>query len=211
MSLHWKLLFGLWPCVAVGIGLWRWDSAFAAILLYHAGIAVGVGCDTKVLGLIKRGFRWFPAIGGIVIGILTIPVVLLCLPILVGMESPELGEVLSSKLAETGLSGSWFWLFLAYFVTIHPILEELGWRAILQSDSAKPHGLDLEFAIYHLLVLGYFFPKAWPLLVVTFLVLSGSAWLWRQMRRSMGGLASVILFHAAADAGILIAVWMLVR
>lgn len=204
-----KIKNALWPCIAVCIGLLWLDSAWVAIFLYHLVIVLDVLLDRKVLKELAGGFRLWPVLGGIVIGVLTIPTVLLCLPLLVGMDSAETGQVLAEKLVATGLGGAGLWVFFAYFVTIHPVLEELGWRGVLGSDSKGLHLLDLEFAAYHLIVLNYFFPGAWPLLIVTFLVLSGSAWLWRQMKRWFGGLGSVIVFHAAADAGILVAVSML--
>ncbi len=207
MSQPTKLAWGLWPCLAVAIGLWWLDNAWAAIFLNHAAILTGILRQRQVVREISRGFRWLPALGGLAIGVATLPAVILLLPPLVGLNFAATGEVLRQKLNATGLAWPWFAVFFALFVTLHPILEELGWRAILGTKSRFLRLVDIEFAAYHLLVLGYFFPNAWPLLVVTFLVLSGAAWLWRQMRASLGGLASVILFHAAADAGILAAVW----
>ncbi|MEM1294066.1 MAG: hypothetical protein AAGH89_01800, partial [Verrucomicrobiota bacterium] len=193
-----RIVFALWPCVAVFVGLWRYESAWMAIGLYHMGIAVGVVWDRQVLREPRNGWRRLPVFGGLLIGVLTVPTVLMCLPLLVGMNPEETGIVLADKLAQTGLSGAGYWIFFAYFVTIHPVLEELGWRGVLGSRRKGLHLLDLEFAIYHLIVLNFFFPRAWALLVVTLIVLTGSAWLWRQMMTKFGGLGSVIVFHAAA-------------
>ncbi len=204
-----KFLWSIWPCLAVAIGLWVFGNAWCAILLYHAPIILGLVLHRSTIRELYRGFRWLPTLAGIGIGLATIPTVIVCLPWLVGMEVGEVGSLLHEKLARTGLSAPWFFVFFAYFVLIHPILEELGWRSTLGSDSRKIHVLDVAFASYHLLVLPYFFPGAWPLFAVSLLALTGSAWLWRQMRREFGGLISVVIFHAAADAGILIAVWWL--
>lgn len=209
MPFPWRIACSLWPWVAVLIGLWWLEETWVAILLYHAPIAVGLVLQTERWGEVRKGFQIWPSLAGLVVGVLTVPSVIIGLPLLVGMSTGEVGNTLEEKLIHTGLSIPSFWLFFGYFVIVHPILEELGWRSFLHSDARGLHGLDLAFASYHLIVLSYFFPSGWLLMVVSFLVLAGSAWLWRQMRKRFGGLASVILVHAAADAGIMVAVWWL--
>lgn len=209
MPVSLKTAFSLWPILAVLAGLWWLENAWSAILLYHAPVVLGAVLSPGRIKEVLMGFKPWPSLGGIGLGLASIPSVIFALPWLVGMSGGEVGEVLHQGLMLTGLSESSFWFFFAYFVLVHPLVEELGWRSFLHTESPKVHGLDLMFAGYHLLVLGYFFPSGWFLLPVAFLVLAGSGWLWRQMREKFGGLASVIVFHAAADAGIMLAVWWL--
>lgn len=124
------------------------------------------------------------------------------LPFLVGQESSIFREEMPSRLAAVGLEGIAPPLFALYFVTVQPLLEEVGWRGILQRPETGARWEDAAFALYHLLVLHHLFPGAWILMVLSFVVLTSAAWFWRQLAAKTGGLQSVILQHAAADAGI---------
>ena len=94
-----------------------------------------------------------------------------------------------------------------YYALVNPVLEEVFWRGWLAPASRRLHWHDLAFAVYHGLVLFFFINPPWILLCVTILV--GTAWIWRWMVRSWGGLVGPVGSHLAADVGIVVAVHVL--
>ncbi|MEM0968724.1 MAG: CPBP family glutamic-type intramembrane protease [Verrucomicrobiota bacterium] len=204
-SLWFGLWFRAWPLIAVAIGMGVGQSGWAAILLYHAGILVALVRHRDRL----RALPWKSSLAGVVLAIMAGwacgPVVYYALP---WLTHGDVGKDLAERLPAYGLSGTSWLLFAVYFVTLHPVLEELGWRGILEAPSPKRHHHDGEFAAYHLLVLALLFPGSIVLGVVAFFILASAAWMWRLLRDRYG-MSLVIAFHAAADAGIIAATWAL--
>ena len=190
-----------WPILAVIVGIYGWESGWAAILIYHAGIGWAVLRNPGRL----RAVQWssHPVAVAVLVaaGFLAGPVVLFGLPIL---TDAGVGEELADALGRLGLEGTSLWLFVAYFVLVHPAVEELGWRVVLEARSVRLHHHDLEFAAYHLLVLHWILPGHWILLLVAFATLAGSAAFWRWCR-DRHGMVAVIACHAAADLAVLAA------
>ena len=193
--------FRYWPMVAVLIGMYWLESGWLAILLYHVGLILGVAVSRDRW----RKLRWRSPAGvcavGLIIGLLSGPFIYFALPWFIG---PGVGELLAEKMAVLGFDRGSFHLFVAYFVTIHPVLEEWGWRGAIVDEEKLPCRSDVEFAAYHLLVVGWLFPGKWLLLVATLATLISVAWLWRQLRQRYG-MTSVITFHAAGDLGVIVA------
>lgn len=194
------------PYLSVVIGLYLLQSAWAAILLYHAGmaIALGLGKQSKLLDLIRKGWdakaavfvSFLGATGGLLI--------------LLVLDTASLDHLdLGGKLAGFGLSGLSFWIFVAYYVTIHPMLEELFWRGYLSRELPYRMLQDVAFAGYHVLVLLIFLKAPWILL--SFGLLWLSAWYWRGLCKRLNGLGVAIVSHAVADLSILLAVAYLIR
>lgn len=204
--------------VGLFVGLYVLDSVWAAILLYHAGIIAGlILMRSRGLGTaLRSGWRgevlWITCLvgaagGGFVYELW--PIVKLD------------GLVLRDALARLGLAGKAWWAFVAYFVTIHPVLEELFWREALVhrvsggrddppgSGLRRPTWLDALFAGYHVLVLSLFLQPVW--VVVSFVVLLTVGWLWRLAAVRWRGLGVPVLSHAVADASIMGAVVALTR
>ncbi len=205
------LLLPYWPILAVLVGLYGIGSAWAAILLYHLGLVIGIMLKPQVLKTPIKGWHAGWAAGGVIIGLSALPAVYLMLPLLSGLRFGETGAYLKLTLESTGLAGSKFWIFFAYFVTIHPVLEELGWREILAAPNRWIHRRDFEFAAYHMLVIHYFFPWQWLLFLAVFATLTVAGALWRYLRKQTGGLCVPVLSHIAGDLGTLLAVWLLMR
>jgi hypothetical protein len=65
------------------------------------------------------------------------------------------------------------------------------------------------FGGYHVLVLAYFIPWSWGLLVAALLVLV--AWVWRTVATRLGGLLIPALTHLAADASVILSVHALIH
>ena len=194
-----------WPIISVLIGMYVLESGWAAILLYHAGILLGAWLKREQL----RSLHWKSppglVIAMLVSGLIAIPAGYFLTPLL---TSPTIGTELSGQLARLGLQGNSFFLFFAYFILLHPLIEETGWRGVLFTRKAGLHIHDVEFAAYHLVVLHWIMPDYWFLLVATFVTLTVSAWFWRQLR-DRKGMAAVVAFHGTADFGVLTAVaWL---
>lgn len=113
-----------------------------------------------------------------------------------GLETAGLAEV----LARLGLGGTSWWVFGAYFVGVHPLLEELTWRCYLARAQRGPHWIDALFAGYHVPVLILFLKPPW--ILPGFAVLALAAWGWRIIARWTGGLGVAVISHAAANASI---------
>lgn len=194
------------PFICVSVGLYRLQSAWAAILFYHTGIvlllaAVGSG---DVGRLVRNGFS--PrrlALMSLLCALAGVGIVW-CWPWM-GRES----VALTDRLAFFGLEGMGLYLFLAYFALVHPILEELHWRGTLFVNEGLPTGRDAAFGAYHVLVLLVFVKPLW--IVAAFATLTVVAWLWRRAAHRAGGLAVPVLSHMVADVSVALAVLFLVR
>lgn len=194
------LLAALTPYVSSALGIHLIHSAWAALLLYHGAIAALV---------FRRGLRaaWAEARRGwSAPGALGLALVCLsnggALVLLWKLAARDPGG-LSGQLARLGLAqGSW-WLFGAWYVVVHPILDELFWRCILASRRPGPAFPDLVFAGYHSIVLSAFMPWYWVVPVV--LLLAGMGWAWRAVAGRLGGPAVPIVSHACAGLGTIMA------
>lgn len=193
--------FRYWPIVAVLLGMYVFESGWAAILIYHVGLVAGIWQKREAIKELRwkspAPATWALMAGGLVAG----PLVYWGLP---WFTSPEIGAELSGRLAVLGLTGGSLFAFFCYFITIHPFLEETGWRGVLLVRSRRLHSNDFEFAAYHLLVLHWFFPGNWFLLMIALVTLTASAWIWRQLRDLLG-MSAIIASHLAADFAVMVA------
>jgi len=193
------------PAVAVLAGLELFKSAWAAILLYHAVTAAYIFLTRSKRprpGLFY-GWRWTSGPLLVLLCACTMPLLVLLWPYI--EKSPESME---SILASFGLSGPGRHLFAAYFVTVHPVLEELFWREAVVSREKGLDISDLAFSAYHVIVLIHFMGGPW--VIAAFAVLVFISWLWRRARRLNGGLAVPVISHVAAGAGLMAAVYYIV-
>jgi len=194
------------PYFTVPLGLFLFDSGWASILLFHLGIVVvlylarywnlGKMLNTWHEYLIMIATAIISALGGLFIFIFW--------PVL-KLE----GLALGAELATMGLQNTPWLLFIFYYFTVNPILEELFWRGYLGSPSLKPASSDFWYAGYHILILILF--VEWPWIVLNFVILVGAGWAWRQLARIYKGLTIPIVSHAAADASIISAVFLLAQ
>ncbi len=202
---RWAVLL---PYGAVLIGLYLAESAWVALFGYHIGILFALvwGADDGWRRLALRGWRAAHAPLWILPCLLTAPLLILMWPI-VARNDVELAATLTGL----GLGGSRWWIFMIYYATVHPILEELLWRGLIgPTPAARPAWTDAAFALYHLLVLVRFL--AWPWLVPIALILTAAAWGWRTCRWRYDGLLVAIVLHGAADAAVVVAThWILSR
>jgi membrane protease YdiL (CAAX protease family) len=194
------------PYAAVFIGLYVLRNAWAAILLYHAGmlILLRLGGHGSLLRAVRQGWS---APAAVVAGIVCAAgsVLLALLWGTISRERMDLAEALTSLR----LSGLSWWVFAAYYVTVHPLLEEIFWRGYLPGSHRSPAVFDVAFAGYHVLVLCLFIKLPWVL--ASFGVLWFASWSWRQLTARYSGLGVAIASHAAADLSIIAVVEYLIR
>lgn len=194
------LLRGSIPYAAVLIGLYWLKSGWAALLLYHAGLATwlaasGFSPEKPVWGGWKKALLF--AAGGVAAG----PALVLIWP-LAKLPEAEMGGLLSGF----GLEGWPLAVFAIYYSTVHPLLEEVFWRFKIVTP-AIGWADDELFAGYHLLVLRFFLKPVFLPLVFLVLLFSGAAW--RGIIRG-GGKTQAILSHAAGDAATMAAAYLLI-
>jgi hypothetical protein len=191
------------PYAAVLVGLYALESAWAAIAIYHAGIAaawIAAGRRPPARVLLA-GFSprlAIPlALGGLAVG----PIVFFAGPH--AAIDPGLGAL----LARFGLAGWKLPAFAAYSALVNPALEELLWRGVLLDPARRPAAGDLLFAGYHALVLVRVVDL--PFALAAALALAAAAWTWRAAAIRGGGLGAPWLSHLAADLAVIAAAWAL--
>jgi len=194
------------PYVAVLIGLYWLHSAWLAILLYHAAIGLFIGI-TRPPGLLhKLKTGWHPGVGsGLSICCACAGPAFVLLWPLITDDPDSLGRILASF----GLGGASLWIFALYFATVHPVIEEAFWRVGTAPNLRSITFDDLAFAGYHFLVLIQFVQPFWA--VVSVVVLTSAAWLWRLAAARYGGLAVPVVSHAVSGISIMAATIFLSR
>lgn len=199
------MLFMLSPYLGVGIGLYLLQSAFAAILLYHAGI---IGAFLTNRGTLQYkamiNFKDVRFATFIPFCLISGALIYLLWPI-INSNRIEIAE----ETARYGLEGIKFLLFIAYFSLIHPILEEGFWRFFIDPKNPRHLWAEILFSGYHFLVLRLFIPTGWAILCVVSLI--GIARFWRFMKQNQNEGLMVIATHAAADFSIILAVYLLTK
>lgn len=190
----------LLPCVAVAVGLNYFRSAWAAILLYHAIIVIALLLTRRALPRIElfRGWNNATGAGLTIVSACCGPLLVLLWPVI-----SDLNGNLSSALASFGLQGASWYLFVAYFVTVHPVLEELFWRDPRVSGNRRVDITDIAFAAYHVIVLVHFLKSPW--VIIIFVILTLVSWLWRLVALRYNGLAIPVISHITAGLAIMTA------
>jgi hypothetical protein len=199
-----KAIAPLIPYLAIPVGLFWAQRAWVALLGFHAGMFAILWIERPAIPILKLFYKEDNL------------VMLAACAILGGSAGvllyflwPFLGNLqnLRTYLASIGLTSATWPFFLAYFCLVNPWLEECFWRGYLGSPSKSLTAMDLLFAGYHLLVLYGIISLGW--LVLTAVVLTLTAWLWRQTARASGGLLIASLSHLAADLSVLLVAYSL--
>ena len=188
----------LTPYIAVVIGLYVFNNAWLTLVLYHLGILAFsmTGPRRGLLEKFKTGWNLPLAAAAAVMSLLVVPILFFLWPF-IGNTAASLDTTLS----QMGLSGPAWLLFIVYFSTVQPFLEELYWRGFLGSTQRWFSSTDLIFAGYHVLVLARFVDGPWLLLV--FLAVAFAGAVWRILASRLNGLAVPLLSHVLADMAII--------
>ncbi len=194
------------PCITVLAGLYYLRSAWATILFYHAVIVIYLFLTrrNRARPALFRGWHTPTGIGLILLCACSGPLLVILWPVIENVQGS-----LSAALDSFGLHGARWWLFAAYFVSMHPILEEIFWRDALAERNRSIDIADVAFAVYHVLVLIHFLKIHWVVVVFVILVLVSS--LWRCMAGRYHGLAMPMISHMTAGVGIMTALYLITR
>ncbi len=187
--------------MTVGVGLFLFRNAFVALIGYHLAMVLimllsGSKPDLRQLAV---GRQWRVSLISVVAGA-SAGLFLFAAWSLVGLDG-KAGEFARSL----GLSEATWLAFLIYFVIANPWIEEFYWRGFLGSGDRRPVLNDVLFSGYHLLVTASILGPIW--LAALFVVLTLTAWFWRQADRLGGSLFPSILSHLAADLTVMLVVY----
>ena len=189
----------LMPYLTVGLGLHVFQNAWVAILAYHAGILLLLRFAefSDPIPFHRPASLW-KMIGFAALGLTAGLAMYFLWPFVFVSDN------LSGAIERWGLTRATWPFFIAYSALVNPWLEELYWRGWLGSGSRRPVGNDAFFAGFHLVILAPFVSIAW--LAVSFIILTVTAWLWRQVARRTKSLLPAALCHLAADVSILLVI-----
>ena len=183
------------PYITVGIGLYLFQNGWLAIGIYHVGMILFLASDRSrsPMRVVLKGWRlkwaWlvvFCALSGLATYML--------------WPWMQQRSDLNTLLSRYHLTGPWWVAYVIYYSFFHPVLEELYWRGYLGHPSRNVRIEDAVFAGYHFFTLLCFI--RWPGALLTFIILSATAWLWRQSVRETKGLLMPALAHTAAAISI---------
>lgn len=196
----------LLPFVAVGTGLYVFRSAWFAILCYHFLILIVLGIRWNQFSLktLFKGWNSRLAFVLIIISLFSGPAIYFSWP---HLQSGDFS--LQVKLAQLGLHSKSLLIFCAYYSISTPLLEETLWRGLFANASKYPAWSDFFFAGYHVLVLVLFVKPGY--VILSFLTLLITAWIWRLIANKFNGLFIPLLSHFAADLSIISALFILSR
>ena len=190
-----RILALLLPYPSIGIGLSLFQNAWAAIGIYHFSILCCIIADRNrpPLRNLLRGWNNSWAC--------FIPVAALS-GLLIDSLWPSMQHFnLDVRLTGYGLAGGSWTLFMFYYALFNPLREQYFWRGYLGHPRRCVRIEDLSFAGYHFFTMLCF--VQWPWALISFAILCGTAWLWRQIARETGGLLIPVLSHMAADVSII--------
>lgn len=185
-------IFNLSPYIGVFLGLYVLNNAFVAISIYHLLVLPVIILNKKSYkALFKvKNYWWlvlclFTAVCGIIFYFIWDYIKIR-------------GLDLTESLGHYGLFGLNRILFLVYFCTVHPLLEELYWRFNSKSD--------LFFAFYHFFVIRLFIEPLYAVICV--IALYGIGKFWRYLKNNGNGLI-VLLTHSIADFSIMYFIFLI--
>lgn len=193
------------PYFSVFIGLYVLSNAWIALIPYHLAILMMIMIHFKEIEKIRFSIQNKTIfILGTISTLLVFPVLYFLWDI-IKIPDPELLQTLN----QFHLTGGSFLLFIFYLSSVHPVLEEIYWRFIISYKPNKKFNFlfDALFAGYHILVLIYF--VKWPLIILSFVLLLGTAITWRMIKEKYQDHLTLFVSHALADFSIMTAILLL--
>lgn len=193
------------PYIAVLVGMYLFQNAFLSLILYHIGMGTAIilfhkKIDFTTLFQVKN--RVLASVLITMCGISGFAIYALWTTI------QKTGSDTATILASFQLIGTTKIIFLIYFAVIHPLLEEIYWRFLLDAKARFISVQEILFALYHLLVVQFFVQPIY--LIYTFVGLVGIARLWRYLKQDLTEHGTIIISHAVADFSIMFFILTLV-
>jgi len=187
--------------LAVALGLFRFHSAWIALVGFHLAILLSLWIakpELPVEILVKNSHaKWI------------IASVLLCagsgVTLFLFWDGFGLASDLPDQVQMLGLNSSNWIPFIAYFALVNPLIEEYFWRGYLGSEAAHFTASDFLYSGFHGMILVGKVQAG--TMVYSLVVLLIAGWFWRQIARLDRGLLAPVLGHMAADLSILLAVY----
>lgn len=205
MGLCTLLILAIIPYITTYIGLYVFFNAWLALLAYHFVI---------IIVLIKRNqtlsnINYFIENKKILVSSLIL--ILFILPLLlVTWDFIKIADLdLSYMLTKFHLDGFSFVVFIIYFFSINPILEELYWRIIItyNKNTKVDFLFDFLFAGFHILILILFVKITF--VIVSFIALAIAGMTWRYIVRRYQDYVTIFVTHAVADLLIILAIYII--
>ncbi len=188
--------------LAVGLGLFVFHSAWAALLGFHAAIIGSLLIarpNIPLSILFKNSNKKLIVLSLLVCGSSGFALFFL-------WNVFDIASDLPAQVEALGLNFQTWIPFIAYFALVNPFIEEYFWRGYLGSDARNVHFADFVYSGFHALILIHKVHIVWILFAVAALALAG--WFWRQIARvDDGGLLAPVLGHMAADFTILLTIF----
>jgi len=187
--------------LAVGLGLFKFHSAWGALLGFHVVIIVSLliarpNIPISIL-ITSTNIKWI------------IVSILLCgsggISLYFLWDKFKFANDLPAQVEALGLNSSNWLTFIAYFALVNPFIEEYFWRGYLGNPTKSLHLYDFIYSGFHGLILIGKVPTYSIIFGLSVLVFAG--WLWRQIAREDHGLLAPVLGHMAADFSILFVVY----
>ncbi len=196
-------IFILLPTISIIFGLYFLKNAILSIIFYHIGI-IAILFFSNNIKLIKETLKGWNNIVGLFFIILAPSVGLLSYILWPIIFKNDLNFY---QLLKTFGFNNYNWIiFIIYFSTINPILEEIFWRAYFNNKKYYSKNIftiqDFGFAFYHLFVLIYFIKIYWLIIIFIFLYIASC--LFRFIYIKYKGLLIPIISHIVADISIIV-------
>lgn len=179
------------PYLAVAICWFGFSNAWLTVLVYHLQIILWAGRSFTMPTWRLPTKHLLLVLPAVFIG----PAVYFLLPAITGGHFDEW----LTKFHVTPLS---LLIMLPYFGLVHPWIEQTHWNYIRERTPFA----HICFAGYHVIVLAQLADTIW--LVVVFIALATTSYLWSWFTRHTRSLTPAYLTHAIADTGIVIAAWL---
>jgi hypothetical protein len=196
-----RLLWAIPVYSAIFIGMYVLPNAWVAVFGFHLALSLALLPRLRTLPS-----RWLVPVSPAFL------LAMICAGLLAGaglwLLWPYTGasEHYQTQLSTLGLTGNFTWIvFTVYFSLVNPWLEEAFWRDALTHPTRRPALVDLLYAGFHLIVLAPFVSYFW--LLVAFLILAVTGWLWRVITHVSGSLLPAVVCHLLADFSILLVLY----
>lgn len=184
------------PVISIIIFLYHYKNPLLALVIYQLGMIMELILFRRQLRYkVKDGWDLFFGLASTVLTLVSFMIVFLL------WDTIFIDMKLNEKMIIYNLNKPMiFLLFSTILILINPVIEELFWRDLLNSERFIALE-DFGFAFYHGFVLILFFPWYLTLSIVGCLLIVSVGW--KLITNKFKGLAIPVLMHILADCCII--------